>query len=443
MGVEVNEKSSDRIQRLKVLACDAKPTACALLPNSHLLLMVKETPCSVYTVQLLLTDGNGVQCLTCGKSCRLRWINYLRPDIKRGNFTKEEEDTIIKLHGVWSKIASHLPGRTDNEIKNVWNTHLKKRLVFKEHNNPEEALSSSSSSTLPSCSDQGDNKSDEERNNPCLHSHDSSLEVIEIPIEPMDLWSMLDEEPRGSTMIISSASSTQLSTMNHGVDQEVVPDVLIDPDIWSMIQDEDACSLTLETLQPSNSSAVGEESNREGNDSEWLEYLEEELGLREAAAVEDQGSPVRGAGEQPHAFVSFVLEIPDRKHLYEPRSEANQSGVGLRGGHVANPIKQSRPAGNAKWLGRPCPGMYDQCRRFDTESRLLTRLNPTVRTGRHAHRRWSRLVKERTKERRVEHWKTMKLGRSRESVTPSINQVRPGPPADAPTGNAAALAPEP
>ncbi|RRT63866.1 hypothetical protein BHE74_00025961 [Ensete ventricosum] len=87
--------------------------------------------------------------------------------------------------------------------------------------------------------------------------------------------------------------------------------------------------------------------------------------------------------------------------------------------------------------------MYDPCRRFDTESRLLTRLNPTVRTGRHAHRRWSRLVKERTKERRVEHWKTMKLGRSRESVTPSINQVRPGPPADAPTGNAAALAPEP
>jgi transcription factor MYB, plant len=36
--------------------------------------------------------------LRCGKSCRLRWINYLRPDIKRGNFTREEEETIIKLH---------------------------------------------------------------------------------------------------------------------------------------------------------------------------------------------------------------------------------------------------------------------------------------------------------------------------------------------------------
>ncbi|PWZ44142.1 Myb-related protein Zm1 [Zea mays] len=70
--------------------------------------------------------------LRCGKSCRLRWINYLRPDLKRGNFTAEEEEAIIKLHGLlgnkWSKIASCLPGRTDNEIKNVWNTHLKKRV---------------------------------------------------------------------------------------------------------------------------------------------------------------------------------------------------------------------------------------------------------------------------------------------------------------------------
>ncbi|XP_008800133.1 myb-related protein Hv1-like [Phoenix dactylifera] len=71
--------------------------------------------------------------LRCGKSCRLRWINYLRPDLKRGNFTEEEDELIIKLHSLlgnkWSLIAGRLPGRTDNEIKNYWNTHIRRKLV--------------------------------------------------------------------------------------------------------------------------------------------------------------------------------------------------------------------------------------------------------------------------------------------------------------------------
>ncbi|KAF3331527.1 protein ODORANT1-like protein [Carex littledalei] len=71
--------------------------------------------------------------LRCGKSCRLRWLNYLRPDLKRGLLCESEEKLVIDLHAQfgnrWSKIAAQLPGRTDNEIKNLWNTHIKKKLA--------------------------------------------------------------------------------------------------------------------------------------------------------------------------------------------------------------------------------------------------------------------------------------------------------------------------
>ncbi|XP_057487067.1 transcription factor MYB82-like [Actinidia eriantha] len=66
-----------------------------------------------------------------GKSCRLRWKNYLRPNIKRGRMSEDEKDLIIRLHKLlgnrWSLIAGRLPGRTDNEVKNYWNTHLNKK----------------------------------------------------------------------------------------------------------------------------------------------------------------------------------------------------------------------------------------------------------------------------------------------------------------------------
>ncbi|KAF3534054.1 hypothetical protein DY000_02043225 [Brassica cretica] len=71
--------------------------------------------------------------LRCGKSCRLRWMNYLRPSVKRGGITPDEEDLILRLHRLlgnrWSLIAGRIPGRTDNEIKNYWNTHLRKKLL--------------------------------------------------------------------------------------------------------------------------------------------------------------------------------------------------------------------------------------------------------------------------------------------------------------------------
>ncbi|AES70376.1 transcription factor MYB97 [Medicago truncatula] len=82
----------------------------------------------------------------CGKSCRLRWANHLRPNLKKGAFSHEEEKIIVELHAQfgnkWARMAALLPGRTDNEIKNYWNTRIKRRqrqglpLYSDEHDRP-------------------------------------------------------------------------------------------------------------------------------------------------------------------------------------------------------------------------------------------------------------------------------------------------------------------
>ncbi|CAL9052973.1 unnamed protein product [Musa banksii] len=225
--------------------------------------------------------------LRCGKSCRLRWINYLRPDIKRGNFTKEEEDAIIELHRLlgnkWSKIASCLPGRTDNEIKNMWNTHLKKRLASRERKSlatqkPEDSQSSSSSSAASrSCSDHGESKSDEEGNqDPSLYFTDLSVEMIEAPIGPdMDMWGVAEYDTHQEEAAV------------------IVPEFL------SMMEGGDYSSLIVSTGEEAMEEE--EEAKGEGKSSEWVEYLEKELGLSGASEENDginQESLMRDAAEQ-------------------------------------------------------------------------------------------------------------------------------------------------
>ncbi|KAH9627008.1 hypothetical protein KSS87_020659 [Heliosperma pusillum] len=230
----------------------------------------------------------------CGKSCRLRWVNYLRPDLKRGNFTPHEEEAIIKLHqelgNKWSKIASKFPGRTDNEIKNVWNTHLKKRLKAKESKQSsiescntlstttsideplDESIkdtlehSSSSSTTYTSIEDLGpiiDDLGDlvsTTVENICEMDETSTIigksnennsldELIEIPFEPnLDIWELLDGD---------NSDSTHLNDVN--------------------FNDVDTLELAPEIDYLTNNHVNN--TNDEGGNWWWLVYLENELGL--------------------------------------------------------------------------------------------------------------------------------------------------------------------
>ncbi|GMI84013.1 myb domain protein 63, MYB DOMAIN PROTEIN 63 [Hibiscus trionum] len=227
--------------------------------------------------------------LRCGKSCRLRWINYLRPDVKRGNFTKDEEDKIIRLHETfgnkWSKIASHLPGRTDNEIKNMWNTHLKKRLASEngmthKKDEPEESPmdSSSSSSCISSSSGKAqDFKTDQ------LSNHGNSSSPFEEP-EGLPSSSITSNPTTSGQVGVPNPEHLAGSLFNfigghydanNNISEEVnKPDILdtafnipleSDLEFWDM----------LDSLGPFQSDGnFGEIEN-----NKWLLYLEDELGL--------------------------------------------------------------------------------------------------------------------------------------------------------------------
>ncbi|KDP40332.1 hypothetical protein JCGZ_02330 [Jatropha curcas] len=154
--------------------------------------------------------------LRCGKSCRLRWINYLRPDIKRGNFTLEEEETIIKLHATlgnrWSAIAAKLPGRTDNEIKNVWHTHLKKRLKQKNDSNQ-----------MPKCDD---------LNN---QSENSILpeSIMESPASPQPSSSDISTVTENSSSVAISETSNISTVKGETIDSSEFDFPVIDQEFWS------------------------------------------------------------------------------------------------------------------------------------------------------------------------------------------------------------------
>ncbi|KAL8100924.1 uncharacterized protein LOC141686236 [Apium graveolens] len=173
--------------------------------------------------------------LRCGKSCRLRWVNYLKSDLKRGKFSTHEDETIIKLRSSlgnrWCLIASHLPGRTDNEIKNYWNSHLSRQIynyrkMIQQLNQSPIVVNQplkSSTTYIPSNPPKArTSKSIMKKKN----SHSPPKDHDNIPPEKMEFKSI--ESTTCSGEVLNGESTAVLIPANPVVEEESVSSMILD-----------------------------------------------------------------------------------------------------------------------------------------------------------------------------------------------------------------------
>ncbi|KAJ6848853.1 transcription factor RAX1-like [Iris pallida] len=151
----------------------------------------------------------------CGKSCRLRWLNYLRPNIKHGSFSEEEDNIICSLYisigSRWSIIAAQLPGRTDNDIKNYWNTRLKKKLLGCKQRKDQ-----NQQGRRAGASKQAEAKRDQENGNPPINACPSTYwpEASAVPMYPISQVEQRADEENSSIRRLLMKLGGRLSSDN-------------------------------------------------------------------------------------------------------------------------------------------------------------------------------------------------------------------------------------
>jgi len=157
-------------------------------------------------------------------------VNYLKPGLNRGTFTPEEDDLIVRLYTLlgsrWSLIARRIPGRTDNDIKNYWNTNLLKKLKA-QGNEPRKHKSQAKKrrrkKEKPNVSSQinrknnDENKTRRKKKEKIVKKHNIEDEVA----------TKIEEQPH------TQDSAQAVSDNNHNFTSKCICDFLMEPSIVS------------------------------------------------------------------------------------------------------------------------------------------------------------------------------------------------------------------
>ncbi|KAF4351425.1 hypothetical protein F8388_000680 [Cannabis sativa] len=283
-------------------------------------------------INFILTNG---QCcwravpklaglLRCGKSCRLRWTNYLRPDLKRGLLSDYEEQMVIDLHAQlgnrWSKIASHLPGRTDNEIKNHWNTHIKKKLK-KMGIDPltHQPLSSTVTDQYSHDDDQQqpEEKQDKTTSSSSIHSSSNSV------TEPKDDELAENYSPT-STLFVVDEDGMEL--INDGFCTDEVP--LMEPhEIINVVSSSSDATTTTSHSYSSSSTSSSSSSNNFLEDFQFMPEFEWPPsdygnningGSSSSSSNTTTSAPMIGLWDDYFNGWDLLMDDVDRKQMVDP-----------------------------------------------------------------------------------------------------------------------------